>query len=244
MLHAERNQEWMFDQAGYYVLRGVLGPDEVLELRAWITDLDLSRRASLLPNETASAKIYDLYRRNPETMQKLISNPKLVAALTRLLGPNVVFVTNRHNQASVNTSQMTSTEARLHRDILQHSRGLLTAAVYLDRSTVENGATRIIPGSHRLANVGVTQPGGGGTWMDEHDVFAGLEDQAVPVPLEAGDVLLFNGMCFHSVGQNTTAGSRASIILGFRSADELDASPDEQRQVVVAGGHTYRGNDR
>lgn len=244
MLHAERNQEWMFDQAGYFVLRNALQPHEVADLKSWITELDVGRRAELAPGEVPKAKIYDLYRRNPDAMRTLITNSSLVASLTRLLGPNVVFVTNRHNQASVNTSQMTSTEARLHRDILQHTRGLVTAAVYLDRSTVENGATRIVPGSHRLANVGVTQPDGGGTWMDEHDVYAGLHDQAVPVPLEAGDILLFNAMCFHSVGRNTTDESRTSIILGFRSADELDATPDDSRQVPVAGQHTYRGNDR
>lgn len=80
--------------------------------------------------------------------------------------------------------------------------------------------------------------------MREHDEYAGLEEQAVPVPMLQGDVLLFNAALFHGVGHNTTGESRMSMTFGFRSVDELDANPDTSRQVLVAGEYTYRGNDR
>lgn len=132
----------------------------------------------------------------------------------------------------------------MHRDILQPSRGLITAAVYLQDSTVDNGATRIVPGSHNLPYVGVPQADGGGTWMAEHREYEGLEEQAVPVPMREGDVLLFNGTLFHGVGYNLSGETRMSITLGYRSVDELDAEPDTMREVLVSGEYTYRGNDR
>jgi ectoine hydroxylase-related dioxygenase (phytanoyl-CoA dioxygenase family) len=80
--------------------------------------------------------------------------------------------------------------------------------------------------------------------MDEHSEFADMLDQAVPVPVPAGGALLFDGTLFHATGENTSANSRAAIVLGFRSCDELDALPDESRQVIVTGKRLYRGNDR
>ncbi|MFI6116940.1 phytanoyl-CoA dioxygenase family protein [Kitasatospora sp. NPDC051164] len=133
---------------------------------------------------------------------------------------------------------------RLHRDILQPTRGLLTALVYLEDATVDTGCTWIIPGSHQAPCVGVPQPGGGGTWLDEHPELAYLGDQAVPVPVPAGGVLLFDATVFHTVGPNACTSTRAGVVLGYRSADELDAHPDPDRQIVVAGEQLYRGNDR
>jgi phytanoyl-CoA hydroxylase len=189
-------------------------------------------------------KLYGLRDRKPKLVDQLIKHPQLVTALTSLLGPNVFFVTNRHNHATVNDREGTKSEARLHRDILYPTRGLVTAVVYLEESTVTNGCTRILPGSHALPLVGVTQPDGGGTWMDEHQVFDGLLEQAVPVPMPEGSILLFNGLVFHSVGHNQSDRTRTSITLGFRSADELEYSPDDHRLIAVAGRHLYRGNDR
>ncbi|MFJ3221625.1 phytanoyl-CoA dioxygenase family protein [Kitasatospora sp. NPDC086801] len=197
-------------------------------------------RAARLP--AGRAKVYRLYQHDRALMHRLVAHPALTGPLTALLGPNVVYVLNRHNQGSLNAPG--AQEVRLHRDILQPTRGLLTAVVYFEDATVETGCTWIVPGSHRAPYVGVPQPDGGGTWMDEHPELADLADQAVPVPVPAGGVLLFDGTLFHTVGANTGGTTRTSAVLGYRSADELDAHPDLDRQVVVAGAQLYRGNDR
>lgn len=191
--------------------------------------LELLERTRQMQRVDDAMKSYHLLQRAPELMSQLLSGPLLLDRLTGLLGPNVVFLTNRHNQAALTLPGRTDT--RLHRDILQWSRGVLTVVVYLEDSTVENGCTHIVPGSHLLPSVGVPQADGGGTWMNEHVEFADMLDQAVPVPLPAGGALMFDGTLFHATGSNNSAISRAAIVLGFRSCDELDADPDVSRQL-------------
>ncbi|GHF82739.1 hypothetical protein GCM10018790_70580 [Kitasatospora xanthocidica] len=196
-------------------------------------------RAARLP--AGQTKVYRLYQHDRALLHRLVAHPALTAPLTALLGPNVVYVLNRHNQGSLNAPG--AQEVRLHRDILQPTRGLLTAVVYFEDAGVETGCTWIVPGSHRAPYVGVPQPGGGGTWMDEHPELADLVDQALPVPVPVGGVLLFDACVFHTVGPNTGVRTRTGAVLGYRSADELDANPDPTRQIVVAGTQLYRGND-
>lgn len=232
-------QARFFRDQGYYKLLGVFGGKEITEANDFVRDEADSVTVS---DSNPNKKIYGLYDRNPELMRRMVGAKAMVGALESLLGPNIVFVKNRHNHATVNNRFGESPEG-LHRDILQPTRGLITAVVYLDDATVENGATMVVPGSHNLPFVGVPQENGGGTWMSEHEEFTGLVDQAVPVPMEAGDVLLFNGTLFHGAGHNYSGEPRTSLTFGYRSADELDAAPDVSRQIAVAGQQIYRGND-
>lgn len=235
-------QSRFYRDQGYYRVLNCFTAEETAEMRAFIA-YEAAKQDGVNETVNPNKKLYGLYDRNAELIGRTIGNKALAGALTSILGPNVIFVKNRHNHATINNTKGAPAEG-MHRDILQPSRGLVTAAVYLQDSAVENGATRVIPGSHNLPYVGVPQEDGGGTWMAEHEEYEGLEDQAVPVPMSDGDVLLFSGSLFHGVGYNSSGKSRMSITLGFRSADELDAQPDNDRQVVVAGNHIYRGNDR
>lgn len=237
-----QEQARFYRDQGYYRLLNCFSGDETSEMRDFIM-AEVAKSDDIQDKSNPNKKLYGLYDRNPDLINKMLGNKALVGTLTSLLGPNIVFVRNRHNHATINNRQGAPAEG-MHRDILQPSRSLISAAVYLQDSTVENGATRIVPGSHNLPYVGVPQADGGGTWMAEHEEYKGLEDQAVPVPMSEGDVLLFNGTLFHGVGFNPSGETRVSMTLGFRSVDELDAEPDTSRQLVVAGEHIYRGNDR
>lgn len=235
-------QARFYRDQGYYRLTKVFDGEQTAEMRQFIqeeADRTKGETDLLNPNK----KLYGLYDRNPALMRRVVGHQALVGALQSLLGPNVIFVKNRHNHATINNRQGAPAEG-MHRDILQPSRGLMTAAIYLQDSTVDNGATRVVPGSHNFPYVGVPQADGGGTWMAEHEEYAELEDQAVPVSMNEGDVLLFNGTLFHGVGYNPSGETRMSMTLGFRSVDELDALPDKSRQILVTGQYIYRGNDR
>ena len=84
-----------------------------------------------------------------------------------------------------------------------------TAIWMLDPFTVENGATAFVPGSHRS---GVRTKEG----MD--DVHAPHPDEIV-VTGEPGDVLVFNGHCWHAGRPNRTHGHRRALLVHYLRAD-------------------------
>jgi hypothetical protein len=86
-----------------------------------------------------------------------------------------------------------------------------TAIWMLDAFTQQNGATRIVPGSHRsslLPNESV------------HDVYAPHPEEIV-VEGKAGDVLVFNGHCWHTGGANVTDKKRRAILAHYLRGDIL-----------------------
>ncbi|WP_344587459.1 hypothetical protein [Actinomadura vinacea] len=85
-----------------------------------------------------AGKLHRFHDRAPALVRDVIAGPALVGALTRLLGPNVVCVTNRHNHAGLNPPG--AAIVRYHRDILQPTRGLVTAILYLQESTSPTAA--------------------------------------------------------------------------------------------------------
>ncbi|MBB6600002.1 phytanoyl-CoA dioxygenase family protein [Luteimonas sp. MC1825] len=92
---------------------------------------------------------------------------------------------------------------RFHRDVRTFSgdfRLMLNMLVMVDDFTIKNGATRLVPGSHRA----LQRP-------DE----AFLEDNAVQAVGRAGSVLLFDSNLWHSAAPNRTAGPRMALTLTF-----------------------------
>lgn len=68
----------------------------------------------------------------------------------------------------------------------------------LDDFTRDNGATRVIPGSHR--------------WNDHR---RGLESETIPALMPRGSVLLIDGALVHGGGPNRSSRSRAALLLGY-----------------------------
>ena len=164
--------------------------------------------------------------------QETITCDDILNPLESLLGPNIEFVLNRHNHVYLRDAGSTHS-LELHRDVRHWSRTIATVLIYLEETNLENGCTRVVPGSHHLP------------------AFAHLEDetiqqiaasQAIPLPMPAGGLLAIDSMIIHSTGINRTDRTRMSMTLGYHSADEL-ASGDNPKKVLVRGTRPYRGND-
>jgi phytanoyl-CoA hydroxylase len=155
--------------------------------------------------------------------------------LEALLGPNIELILNRHNHATLRLAE--DGADYMHRDILQWSRSIVTILFYLEETTVENGCTMVVPGTHLLSGrraLSVEQ--------DEAIRAAGLLEQAVPVPMPAGGLLAIDSLILHGPGVNRTPHSRMSMTVGYHSVDELSDAENPKR-VLVRGERIYMGND-
>ena len=97
---------------------------------------------------------------------------------------------------------------------------MLTAIWALDDFSVANGATLVVPGSHQHA---IGKPG---------------PDQAVPVEMPAGSVLLFSGRLYHGSGANTSTQPRLGVVIDYQQpwlrpceAHTLSADSAQVRQL-------------
>lgn len=229
----------LFRRIGYLKFDEFFSQKEIVDVKCEINKQIDQRLSPFVKDE--SGRIYrlnNLYDRST-IFRSILTNNKLLSCLSNILGPNIEFIKNRHNHATVNTSA--DTHFRLHRDVLQWTRNIVSVIIYIDESNHETGATQVIPGSHFLPFVGT--PNNGGTWMDDHHVFSSLLTQAVPIPVKSGGLLIFDSLLFHSVGPNTTKKSRYSIAAGYTSVDELLPISSSLHRELVLGERLYRGSE-
>ncbi len=133
-----------------------------------------------------------------EAFLGLATNPRLLGLVERLLG--AVFLLSQQN-AIVLRPQRDHGQARYHRDLpWQHftsSRPLALNALFCaDAFTAENGATRVIPASHRQEPF-------------PSDPLVRRVERVITAP--AGAFIVLDAMLFHSGGHNTTAAPRRAV---------------------------------
>ncbi len=94
---------------------------------------------------------------------------------------------------------------RLHRDLSAQRPGdMANALVYFDDYGPENGATRIVPGSHR--------PEQGEPPFDFND-----ESRSVQLSGSAGDILVFDVDLVHAGSLNSSGARRRAILISYFS---------------------------
>ncbi len=176
---------------GYVVVDGVLAADEVGRAMAaldatFAAEDDIAAARGWL---TATHRVaYCLPVKDPVFLA-LCTHPGLVSVARQVLGDDLVV-------ASFNGIDLPagSLGQDLHRDHPVPTPGTtlyLHVVVALDPFTEANGATVVVPGSHRGA--------GAARAAAEQDV------PAVAVPVAAGGAVVFDGALVHAAGANRTA---------------------------------------
>jgi ectoine hydroxylase-related dioxygenase (phytanoyl-CoA dioxygenase family) len=238
-MYLSQDQIRFFRYSGYLKLGELIPPDLVQQMREVIEAHESAEVKPLKRNETGRVVRLDNVLTRDLIFTKVFTSEIILQPLQSLLGPNIELALNRHNHATFNRSG--DNVPRLHRDVLQWSRAIVTAILYLDASTEETGCTYLIPGSQFLPFIGT--PNNGGTWMDEHSIFSDLIHQAVPVPMPQGGVLLLDSLIFHAASHNQTPNTRLSVCCAYHSVDELSGVESDPKKLLVCGERLYRGND-
>lgn len=150
-----------------------------------------------------------------------------------LLGPDLRF-----HHAKVNSKlPKTKTVVKWHQDFPfdPHSNDdTLTALLFLDDVTEENGPLMIAPGSHRGPLLSHFQNGVFTGAVSDADA-AAFEAQAFPCTGPAGAVCLMHSRVAHASSQNTSASARTLYIVTYAAADAAPLSP-----VAVPSPHQGR----
>ena len=226
----------LFRHNGFLKLDGRLPEERAARLRQAI-DADVGAGAEPVVRDSQDrvVRLSQGWDRAP-VFREAATQAAVLDPLESLLGPNIEVVRNRHNHATLNVASARSDY--FHRDILQWSRGLLTVIHYLEETTLDNGCTQVIPGTHMLPGEARLHRLEEQDWIRESRVTG----QAVPMPMPAGGLLAIDSLIFHRIGPNHTEGTRTSMTIGYRSADEL-AGPPDGKAVLVRGERIYTGND-
>jgi ectoine hydroxylase-related dioxygenase (phytanoyl-CoA dioxygenase family) len=187
------------DEAGAVVVEGFLPPGKVAALKAELAPYREATPEGRNDFEGfATRRIYALFRKT-RGFDELAIHPLVLGALDHVLGP--------HHQLSgpvgIDIGPGESAQG-LHRDDVvyplgwPHPQVVLNTMWALDDFTEENGATLVVPGSHR-------------TGPDERPDDAA----AVPATMPAGSVMFYVGTVWHGGGANRTTERRLGVILEY-----------------------------
>ena len=187
------------DQNGYAIVEGLLDADETSAIRA-----ELTRILESVPTGRNdfegwhTRRIYSVFAKT-RMLDGAATHPLVLGALDRFLG--------EHYQLSAPTGiEIGPGEVAqvLHHDdgiypVPQPHAELVTNVMWaFDDFTEKNGATRIVPGSHRGA-------------LDQ----AGPDTPTVAAEMPAGSAMIYLGSVWHGGGANRTERARLGVAIEY-----------------------------
>jgi len=149
------------------------------------------------------------------------THPALEAWLRPLLDADTICVAQSHHNCVMTKYPGHSSATLWHQDIRYWSfdrPDLVTVWLALGREHADNGALRIIPGSHRL-RLDRGRLDAELFLRPELSENRQLIDSARTVELRPGDALLFHCDAFHAAGRNDTDTVKLSVVFTYHAAD-------------------------
>jgi phytanoyl-CoA hydroxylase len=186
----------------------------------------------------------------PHKISKLIYDflfhKKIVDVLTKIVSPNLKCM-----QSMLFVKGPGKAGQAWHQDeyyIPTRDQSLVGAWIAIDDATVDNGCLWIIPGRPGYMMQRVKNESNEYADVDTIDV-SRYKDQMIPVEVNSGSVVFFNGYTLHSSLRNKTAHNfRTALVNHYMSAEsmlpwdqdgKLPATEDLRDIVLVAGKDPY-----
>jgi ectoine hydroxylase-related dioxygenase (phytanoyl-CoA dioxygenase family) len=217
------------DQDGYVVLAGFMS-DELLDaLRRRIEEIfveDGNRAGAEFKQEPHTRRLANLVNRG-KIFQQLITLPRILEYVGHVLGPD--FKLSSLNARSANPNSDWVQPLHCDAGALPDAMGywVCNSVWLLDDFTTENGAIRMIPGSHRWGRL-------------PQEV---LPDPVAPHPDQvlltgrAGDVVIMNTHMWHGATANRTSTPRRALHSFYCRWDK----PQQQYQKRLIDPEVQRG---
>ncbi|HZM20576.1 MAG TPA: phytanoyl-CoA dioxygenase family protein [Anaerolineales bacterium] len=217
-------QRKQLDEQGYLIFKGLLPPDQIELLRTkveelWGTEGEKAGEENYI--EPGVRRLANLANKG-DIFREIYSHPQVLEVIEAVMGSEIRASMVNARDVPPHTGarmpfHMDSDKGR-HRD--EKGFSAATAIWMLDPFTVENGATAFVPGSHLI---------GKSPKQVLTDLNASHPDEIV-LEGEAGDVLVFNGHCWHAGRPNLTEGHRRALLVHYLRADV--PRPENRRQYL------------
>jgi ectoine hydroxylase-related dioxygenase (phytanoyl-CoA dioxygenase family) len=187
---------------GYCLIDRALPPERVAQVRARLVELaeqEIADGSHYVYEDGCNQRIWTLLNKG-ECFIDLAFDPTVTELMNHLLGYGFLLSNIDANIAGPGGKPMF-----LHADQSfvappwpPHAM-VANAMWMLDDFTAENGATRIVPGSHRKGEGPMPT----------------IEASGIPVEAPAGTAMVFDGRLWHQTGANVTATERRHGILAY-----------------------------
>ncbi len=231
---------------GYAVIRGFMSPAETAEIASEVDNMyqeglkhhatyrDRNLLFEVLDDPKAQRRVVLQAHWTAwisAIMERMRRSEKFFAVLEPFLGKDIKQITH---QIHWKPPRAKYTFYRFHQDArfregkikdFDRLESTVTTGLAIDRQTRENGALRVIPGSHRLGYLGLSDDGPimVGQTQDEELRRAGLDPASiVTCEMDPGDLLLWTLFTVHGSAPNLSDHDRRFMINSYVRASDSD----------------------
>ena len=169
----------------------------------------------------------------------VLTDSPMLEMIAQLIGPDLRF----HHSKLNSKLPGTATRVEWHQDFTfdPHTNDdMVTALVFLDEVTDDNGPLKVVPGSHRGPLLSLRQQGRFTGAVDAATAVA-LERDAVPATGPAGAACLMHVRTAHASSPNRSSRARTLFIAGIAAADALPLAPNAVPSIHE--GRLLRGRE-
>lgn len=223
MLSSQQKQ--FFETEGYLIVEGLFKPEEIEFYKSHFEAMRLEQKAERGQLDAVSddplleyPRIMQPHRHDSASLDWL-TDARINEAMTGLLGTEPFAV-----QTMFYFKPAGARGQALHQDqyYLRVQPGTCIAAwMAVDDCDIHNGCLRVLPASHNLPLLCLTEAD---TELSFTDVMVEVPDESliVPVEMKAGDVLFFNGQVVHGSLPNTTSDRFRRALIGHYIVGEAE----------------------
>jgi ectoine hydroxylase-related dioxygenase (phytanoyl-CoA dioxygenase family) len=206
------------DERGYVVLENFTSPEMLQELQRRVEELleqEGSRAGSEFKQEPGSRRLANLVDKG-EVFERVIAAPEILELVGYVLGPN--FKLSSLNMRSANPYSDWVQPLHCDAGAIRDEQGywVCNTIWMLDAFTTENGATRVIPGSHRWGKLP----------QQVVDNCSMPHGEQILVTGEAGTVVVMNAHLWHGGTANHSSAERRAVHAFYTRWDK----PQQQYQ--------------
>jgi len=211
------------DENGYLLLSNMLSETQVHAFASRLDELleEEGDKAGLeVHQEDGTARLANLV--NKDLMFEIcFTHPRLLAAIAHVLGPELKL-NSLNSRAALPGAGLQGLHSDWVNPVSPGDYYVCNSGWLLDDFTEENGATRIVPGSHRSEK----RP------QDELDDPIATQPGEIQIVAPAGSVLVFNSHLWHGGALNKTTSPRPVIHSAFCRRDQHPQT--DQREYLRA----------